>query len=421
MSVGVDLKGLKSVVTPKFYPCLENQNRHLVLWGGAGSGKSHFAAQKILLRTLFSIEAGVKQKFFAFRKTSPAARKSVFPVFKHYIAEWNLFPVVKKIRSQDMAIEFIDGSEIYCSGLDDPMKLLSVEGMTSAWVEEPTELKREDYLQLNLRLRGKRRAYKQIISTFNPISRLLWPHKLFFENPLKGISSLHSTVDDNPFIDDEYIAELDGLGDQDKIYHGIYRYGIWGVLKDLIYNNWDIVDELPKYYDEVIYGEDYGFNNPSCFGEIRIKENDVYIREIVYESKLTNPQLTEKALGHLSKERVCFIYADSAEPARIKEQNNIARERGYNYVHFIPSIKDSNSVKNGIDFCKRFKIHITKDSINGIKEMGSYKWREDKDDNTIDEPVKFMDHFCDMFRYALYTHMKEQRTYTAEDLSQYAY
>jgi hypothetical protein len=48
-------------------------------------------------------------------------------------------------------------------------------------------------------------------------------------------------------------------------------------------------------------------------------------------------------------------------------------------------------------------LHISSDSPNTIKEFRNYKWREDKDGNTLDEPVKFMDHACDAIRYAIYT------------------
>ena len=35
-----------------------------------------------------------------------------------------------------------------------------------------------------------------------------------------------------------------------------------------------------------------------------------------------------------------------------------------------------------------------------------YHWRKDKNDNQLDEPVKFKDHLIDAMRYAIYTHCK---------------
>ena len=41
--------------------------------------------------------------------------------------------------------------------------------------------------------------------------------------------------------------------------------------------------------------------------------------------------------------------------------------------------------------------------MNGIKELQSYKRREDKDGNVMEEPVKFNDHFCDAMKYGAYS------------------
>lgn len=414
-SIGIDLREINQVISPSFRPRLTDRSRYFVEVGGAGSGKSHFLAQKHLLRVAYSMEAGVRQKFFCFRKTIPAARKSLFPLFKHYLAEWDFKRLIESINQTEMVFRFLDGSEIICTGLDDPEKIKSTEGMTSEWFEEANEFKEEDFIQGDLRLRGRVNTYFQISVSLNPVSRLIWPYTKFFENPLKGTSSHHSTVDDNPFIDEGYIEVLDGLADQDKVLYDVYRRGEWGVLKGLIFTNWDMVDALPEHFDDRFWSEDYGFNNPSCLGEIRIRDNEIYVRELIYERKLTNPQLTERVIQELPRGGPTkIIYADSEDPARIAEQNRILKPHN---VVVIPCEKGRNSVKDGIDFLKRFKIHITKDSVNGIKEFQGYKWRElNKEGNDPEEPVKFNDHFCDMLRQGVYTHMGgARRIYTQED------
>ncbi|HEY8541382.1 MAG TPA: terminase large subunit, partial [Pseudothermotoga sp.] len=93
------------------------------------------------------------------------------------------------------------------------------------------------------------------------------------------------------------------------------------------------------------------------------------------------------------------IYADSAEPARIEE---IARA-GFNIY---PAKKD---VKDGIDFLKRKMIYLYKDCTNTIKEIQMYKWKENKNGEILDEPVKFNDHAMDAMRYAVYTYQNRAR------------
>jgi phage terminase large subunit len=58
-------------------------------------------------------------------------------------------------------------------------------------------------------------------------------------------------------------------------------------------------------------------------------------------------------------------------------------------------MKGKNSVKNGIDKIKRHSLYITKDSDDLLREIKFYKWKEDKDGNVLDEPVKFNDHLMD--------------------------
>ncbi len=91
------------------------------------------------------------------------------------------------------------------------------------------------------------------------------------------------------------------------------------------------------------------------------------------------------------------IYADSAEPMRIEE---ITRA-GFNVY---PAKKE---VKNGIDYIKRKKIYIHESCAHTIKEIQSYKWKEKKDGEILDEPVKFLDHAMDALRYAVYTHQNQ--------------
>lgn len=199
---------LTKLINPHFYPLLFDKHRYLVMYGGAGSGKSHFAAQKLLLRIIKAGKEGYRHRFLALRKTGPAARKSIFTLFKRYVTEWGLSARVNKT---DMAFEFSNGSEIYCGGLDDPEKIKSIEGITGIWLEEPNEFNQEDFEQADLRLRGITPDYKQIILSFNPISRMIWLFKRFFETADEDSSLHHSTYLNNCFLDDEYKGKLENL------------------------------------------------------------------------------------------------------------------------------------------------------------------------------------------------------------------
>ena len=69
-----------------FLPALQNKKRYLVLYGGAGSGKSVFAAQKFLIR-LFSEH---NQRFLFIRKTKASIKESVYAQIKQLATDYDL-------------------------------------------------------------------------------------------------------------------------------------------------------------------------------------------------------------------------------------------------------------------------------------------------------------------------------------------
>ena len=412
MHINIDLSNLDKVTAPRFLPLYKNKFRNLHLCGGAGSTKSHFAAQKLCVRILAGMKTGLVHNFVALRKTQPAVRKSVYTLLENKIADNDLHTVAKCYPS-DLTVRFANGSKIMCAGLDDPMKLKSIEKITGFWLEEATEFTKADRQQVDLRLRGDIGTYKQILETYNPMDM---NHHLF-QNVHKKLGDdftgvhpnyprmymHHSTYHDNPFIDQEYIDVLEGLKDEDVGFHKIYTLGRWGALKNLIYGGkWQSVDTAgwPVDFEDACYGFDFGYNNPSALVFIGILDGVPYMREIIYQTKLTNTQLIEK-MDELGVNKEIPIYADSAEPARIEE----IADAGYDCKPAIEA-KKPHAVKARIDFCKRSHFRVDAHSPNVIKELSVYKYKEDRDGNVFDEPVKFMDHAMNAFEYGYYEHCR---------------
>ncbi|MCD6477503.1 MAG: PBSX family phage terminase large subunit [Candidatus Aenigmarchaeota archaeon] len=357
----------------KFHQFLENSKKRInLLYGSAGSGKSYAMAQFFVRR----FYEGKDKRFLVLRKTLPSLRITAYKLILDLLREYNL---PYHLNKTEMLLSF-GTNEMLFKSLDDPEKIKSYEG-NYLWIEEATEITHEDFLQLNLRLRRKTEDINQMYLTFNPISKLHWIYQELIEKERDDVAILHSTYKDNPFLSEDYIKELENLKDQDETYYQVYALGEWGVLQNIIYTNYDLIDTWPGSFDEVIYGLDFGYNNPSVLVEVRIKDKELYLRELLYQTHLTNEDLIEK-LKELIPDRNSYIYADPAEPARIEE---IARA-GLN-IHLA-----DKSVKDGIDFVRRQKLHILKSSVNLIKEISGYKYKEDKDGNVLEEPVKFRDH-----------------------------
>ncbi|HOT74017.1 MAG TPA: PBSX family phage terminase large subunit [Anaerohalosphaeraceae bacterium] len=418
--IKIDASAAIHHVNKAFLPIFKNTDRYLILYGGAGSGKSVAAAQKCILRLLYGIQKNRSHRILILRKTMPAVRKSTYEEVKNWLHRWNLWQICEENKTQ-MGIELPYRNELIFMGLDNPEKLKSIHGITSVWMEEATEFTQEDFLQVDLRLRGKTWDYKQIILTFNPVNIHSWIYKHFFleleeqgriiETWNRVERSIHSrqykqqcfatimrsTSKDNQFIDDDYRARLEMLKSEDANYYQIYALGLWGQIEGLVFTNWKITPDFPEMDEgkERIFGLDFGYAaNPTAIVEVVIRNDSLYLREHLYRPHLQNRQIADICLSIQRKHRNCLFVADSAEPKSIDE----IRSYGVNCV---PAIKGPDSVLYGIQRMKQYQIFIEEGSVNLIKEFQSYKWATAADGSPKEIPVKFCDHAIDAARYAL--------------------
>ena len=357
------------------------------MFGGAGSGKSTSLAQFFLLEKLYK-EHNIR--ILITRKTRPALKKSCWLLMNDLLTKYDLPGHI--INKTDLIIT-VGNNQAFFTSLDDVEKIKSFEKINYIWCEEATENSKDDFIQLGLRCRGANpNGTNKLYFSFNPIDEQSFL-KEKVENPDKNTAVNHSTYLDNRFVEQDYIDVLTGLENEDITYYKIYNKGIWASPENIIYKNWDTVEEFPENCDEIGYGLDFGYNHPTVLMKIGMRDNEVYEEELLYQTKLTNTDLIEK-LKLLIPNKNKAIIGDCSEPQRIQEIANA----GFN---IFPCTKGKDSVKIGIDRVKRFKIHITKGSVNHIKEKQGYKWKQDKNGNVLDEPVKFKDDGQDAERYYL--------------------
>ena len=168
-SINVNFADLPKWTNDIYYPLCFDNNRYNVLYGGAGSGKSHFQAQKVVY--LATAEKG--HNFLILRKTARSSRHSTFALICRIISEWGLNRIYN-INKSDMTITcWPNGNMMIFAGLDDVEKLKSVTFpagiLTDIWVEEATECSERDITQLDLRLRGLAPVRFQMVLSFNPV------------------------------------------------------------------------------------------------------------------------------------------------------------------------------------------------------------------------------------------------------------
>lgn len=231
----VTIKIPSKVFNKVYIPYLDNLNRYLIFYGGAGSGKSYFVVERYIKKIL-------QQKMMnllVVRATGKSNRDSTFALFKQVINKWKLSKYFK-INESDLRIKsLLNGNEIIFSGLDDVEKLKSVTfskgELTDIWIEEASEILESDFNQLDVRLRGKG-TKKQIVLSFNPIDINHWLKKKFFDIARDNVTIVHTTYKDNDFLDEEYKQLLESYKDSDEYYYNVYCLGQWGVLGKTVFD-----------------------------------------------------------------------------------------------------------------------------------------------------------------------------------------
>lgn len=223
----------KSLFVPKFFPLLlDYSKRWSIFMGSAGSAKSYFITQKLIVRACRE-----KIKILVCRRTASTIRNTCFSLFKDILAKWQLLPYVK-IRETDFNIKFPNGSEIIFIGLDEETKLLSLNNIGTIFIEEAYEVPKPIVEQLNLRLRGSTEQ-QQIIMAFNPISKNHWLYNFCEVEPPNSFEFIHSTYKDNPFLNAEYIEALEEMITRNPAKAKVFVFGEWGVdAEGLVITNW---------------------------------------------------------------------------------------------------------------------------------------------------------------------------------------
>lgn len=224
---------------------LDYDGRYLVLKGSAGSGKSVFTAQKHVLRALNT----PGERFLVVRKVKATVRNSVYHLLGEVARSMNLDRSEWKADKTNLGY-IVGDSEILTVGMDDPEKLKSISGITSVWIEEATELTEDDFDQIDLRLRGQSPGYKQIVLSFNPVSKKHWLRSRFFDegSDVSDAMTLSTTYHDNLCIDDDYKRVLERLRHTNPSYYRVYGLGEWGELEEGLTFKRSILDGV--LYDE---------------------------------------------------------------------------------------------------------------------------------------------------------------------------
>lgn len=392
--MNITLNISKKVFNEVYYPYLYDfSRRYENYYGGAGSGKSVFVAQKLLCKACSS-----RRKVLVIRKVGRTIKDSVFELITSLLKKWGIWKYCK-VNYSTFTIELPNSSIFLFKGMDDSEKIKSIADITDIWCEEATELSEDEYTQLDLRLRALA-PNLQLITSFNPISKANWVYKKWFEDykPRVDTLILRTTYKDNRFLPESYIKALEDKINTNPTYYKIYALGEFASLDKLVYNNWEVDDYDHKaIVGEMVVGLDFGFTNDISALVASIvdeKQKKIYIFREWGDTNKTNDELAAiiTSLG-FSKST---IIADSAEPKSIEE----LRRKGITRIKECTKGKDS--ILHGIQKLQQYKLVVHYSCTGIITELENYAWEKDKKTNEyINKPIDKFNHYLDSLRYSV--------------------
>lgn len=355
--------------------------------GGTRSGKSYSISQMAAVWLLTgNIGHGTDDKgvFSIVRKYLPALRSTTLRDFVDILETNDLMQFIDYNKTDR---EFKFGNRLVEFFSIDQESKVRGRKRNHLFIDEANEISRIEWQQLLFRTTG------DIFLALNPsdpthfIKTDLEDSR---QHKVGDVEVIVSSYQDNPFLEDSLIKEIELLRTTDPALWNVYGIGEWGTIEGLIFQNFKPCEEIKG---EVLgYGLDFGYSiDPTSLVEVRKQDGKLFVSTLIYERGLTNQDIS-KMLTELGVSKFKPLIADSAEPKSIEElyRDGWRNIKGAN--------KGKDSINNGIDILKRYDIQYLAGDMIG-KELSTYKYRTDKNGALLNEPVDFNNHAIDALRY----------------------
>lgn len=403
----------------------------VLIGGPAGTGKSRGALEKMLAVALKY--PGMRGLFC--RKTLASLGNTALVTWREHVAKEHLDNGVCWFyggsTQQAPGYVFNNGSFIAIGGLDKPSKIMSSE-YDIAYVQEATELTKEDWEAITTRLRNGVMPYQQLLADCNPDSEHHWLYLRCLDGATKLLYSRH---EDNPRYFDaagqvtpqgaDYMAKLDALTGVRRLR---LRDGMWVSAEGAIYGaEWQpaihIIDEMPRGWETWTrwWSVDFGYANPfvlQCWAEDH--DGRLYLYREMYH--------TERLVEDHARQILAIVAPDDGpwtepRPQSIicdhdaEDRATLERHLGLSTVAAIKTVSDGIQgvqgrlrtagdghprlfVLRGCTVERDPRLANALKPTSTIEEIPGYIRVKVREGDTIkEEPLKKDDHGCDAMRY----------------------
>lgn len=428
--------GTLRVEVPRVYLPLLKPARYKGAWGGRGSAKSHFFAERLILRMVASPTRAV-----CIREVQLSLKESVKRLLEDKIEALGL---QKSFRILNTEIHCVNSGIVIFTGMQNHTadSIKSLEGFDVAWVEEAQSLSQRslDLLRPTIRKEGSELWFSwNPRKPTDPIDRLLRS-----KHTPPDARVIKTNWRDNPWFPTVLRADLlwDRQRDHNKYLH-VWEGEYEKVGEAQVFKNWRVEAFDTPREAQFLYGGDYGFAvDPTVLIRCFVEGRTLYVDHEVYEVGCEidhTPALYDSlacAQAHVhavpcsvtharpvcrivethdpthcvfdhtpcsgshcdAPARQWRITADSARPETISYLHN------HGYPKIEAAKKGAGSVEEGIEFLKNYDIVVHPRCAHTIEELTYYSFKR----NTLTgEVIPVLEdannHVIDSLRYAVET------------------
>lgn len=301
-------------------------------------------------------------------------KKIMIATGRYYDARWN---------ASDFKYTFSNGSVIEFFSADNDAKLRGA---------------RRDYLYMNECNNMTFHAYTELASRTKKGIYLDWNpvNEFWFHTELQNDSDVDFIIvnyEDNEACPESALNFILKAKEKAKTssfwdnWYKVYGLGQIGNLEGTIFDNWQTIDKIPSEAKLLGLGLDFGYtNDPTAIVEVYNWNGKRILNEICYKQGMLNQDIARMLPNNIP------IYADSSEPKSIEEIRRFGK--------MISGVtKGKDSINYGIQIMQSQQYLVTSNSTNIIKEFRNYVWDKDKQGNSLNKPIDFLNHICDAIRY----------------------
>ena len=367
-------------------------HRWNIMVGATGSGKSWLDYAVVIPKRLLAMRGQGAAVFLG--NTQGTLSRNILTPMREIWGE----ALVGTISSDNTAQIF--GRRVHILGADNKKHVARLQGMTIeyGYGDEMTTWDEDVFQMLKSRLRC---AHSFFDGTANPDTPQHFI-KAFIDSDA-DVYCQTSTIDDNPFLPPQFVANLkkEYAG---TVYYDRFILGQWAVASGLVY---PFVAGHPDSYlmrgpvagmnGRFFVSVDYGTHNPCSMGLWCVQQGRaVRIKESYYDSRKAGKQRTDEehyaALEELA--RGYYIQSVIADPSAASFIETIRRHGRY---AVIPA---ENNVINGIRVTAALlqsgRILLHESCTDSLREFKAYCW---DDGARQDKVIKENDHAMDDIRY----------------------